>query len=347
VGIYRKSGGFGRPRPRTGAAAGTRATWMTGAALMISGVVLALSAGTATASYPGSEGRIAFVRHGDIYSISPSGTGLRLLAGGGHDSGPRWSPDGRRLAYVDAGNLWIMNANGSHKRQITNAAPNRTDGRPTWSPSGRYLAFVRTKRHATIGYLTRYDTVTGHFVTFTARFSHGLVKVPAVPGTWPAWHLAVTGDETGNFLAYDAAGGACLPHRYCLGLLGFPHESQYRNTYPSSEDSTALPERVTDPDWYPNMPIYYSDVMISLESCPSSGCTHLGIQLQITSALILPGAYEAVYSPLGTHIAFVRNGRHGAQIYTEGTSPTVAEKPVLLTSGTEPDWQPVAPFPPA
>jgi hypothetical protein len=94
--------------------------------------------GTARAAYIGSDGRIAYVRGGDIYSINPAdpGAGSKLLAGGGRDSGPRWSPSGKKLAYIDDGNLWIMNANGSHKQQITRAAPRFTDGRPTWSPNG-------------------------------------------------------------------------------------------------------------------------------------------------------------------------------------------------------------------
>jgi dipeptidyl aminopeptidase/acylaminoacyl peptidase len=325
-----------------------RAIATLGAVSMAWASLVALTAGPASASYLGSEGRIAFVRNGDIYSITPAGAGLRLLASGGHDSGPRWSPSGKKLAYVDGGNLWIMNAGGTHKREVTHAAPRFTDGRPTWSPSGRYIAFVRTARHARIGYLTRYDTVTGHFVTFTTTINPpGQIKVPAVPGTAPAWQRAVTGDQFAYFLLYEGAGATCTPGRYCLDALGMPRESQYRNGYPSGEDSTAAPARVTEPDWYPDMPQFATDVLTSMEKCTSTGCTHLGIQLQITSSLILPGAYEAVYSPLGAHIAFVRNSRHGPRIYTEGTSPVVAERPHLLTAGTQPDWQPVAPFPPA
>jgi hypothetical protein len=57
----------------------------------------------ARAACLGSEGRIAFVRNGNIYSILASGSGLHLLAGGGRNSGPRWSPNGSRLAYLDNG----------------------------------------------------------------------------------------------------------------------------------------------------------------------------------------------------------------------------------------------------
>jgi Tol biopolymer transport system component len=64
---------------------------------------------------------------------------------------PTWSPDGRKIAYVGDGKIYVMNADGSGKRRLTptrNAAPgNRPDSRPAWSPDGRKIAF-ETLRHA-------------------------------------------------------------------------------------------------------------------------------------------------------------------------------------------------------
>ena len=328
--------------------AGTRATGALAAgALALAGVGLA---GPARAAYLGSEGRIAFVRSGDIYSIEPTGAGLRLLAGGGHDSGPRWAPNGSRLAYLDDGNLWIMNANGSHKRQITSAAPGLTDGRPTWSPSGRYLAFVQTARSARLGYLTRYDTVTGRFAAFTTTISPpGLIDVTARPGTAVAWARAIDNVHTfGYFIIYEGAGRLCRPHWFCLNALGLGHESQVGNGFPSAEDQTPAPTRLTDPDWFPIIPRFDTDVLTTVESCTSGGCAHIGIELQILGAVILPGGYQAVYSPIGRHIAFVRDVRGRPEIYTTINNPaTAASHARLLTAGRQPDWQPVSPFPPS
>ena len=304
----------------------------------------------ARAAYLGSDGRIAFVRNGNVYSIQPSGSGLHLLAGGGHNSGPRWSPNGSKLAYLDNGNLWIMNADGSYKSRITNGAPGSTDARPTWSPSGRYLAFVQSARHARLGYLTRYDTVTGQLRTFTTTVTPpGLIRVSARPGTAVAWARALDpGNPPGYFIIYEGAGDLCSAHHYCLDALGLGREYQFRNGFPSVEDTTSAPTRLTDPDWYPIMPQFDTDVITTVESCTSTGCAHTGIELQILGSVILPGAYEAVYSPLGRHIAFVRDRRHGPEIYTTVNDPANAERDaVRLTAGSEPDWQPVAPFPPA
>jgi hypothetical protein len=299
-------------------------------------------------AYIGSDGRIAFVRHGNIFSIKKNGTGLRKLTHRGHASGPRWSPNGTKLAFIDRGNLWIMNANGSMKRRITDAAPRYTDGRPTWSPNGRYLAFVKTFRHRSFGYLTRYDTVTGKFVSFTAEVSTGQIRVAAIADTAVAWQWALnaTGQEFGSFLIYEGAGRLCIGERFCLNALGFDQQDQFRNGFPSAESDHSTPTRLTDPDWFPIRPHFATDVLTTVENCTTSPCTHSGLMLQITSATILPGAYEGVWAPLGDQIAFVTKTRCRPKIFTLKISPIAGLSPVFLTHGTEPDWQPTAPFPP-
>ncbi len=63
---------------------------------------------------------------------------------------PRWSPDGKRIAYVltnadlersayDA-DVWIIDADGKNDRRLTSAKAN--DTRPRWSPDGKTLAFL-------------------------------------------------------------------------------------------------------------------------------------------------------------------------------------------------------------
>jgi Dipeptidyl peptidase IV (DPP IV) N-terminal region/WD40-like Beta Propeller Repeat len=305
--------------------------------------------GVAQAAYRGSDGRIAIVRGGNIYSIKINGTGLARLTRDGRAAGPRWSPDGRQIAYLDAGNLWIMNANGRHKRQITSAAPGHTDARPSWSPSGRYLAFVKTARHHSYGYLTRYDTVTRRFAAFTTMVNPPhLIRVTALPAAVAWARVLNAASKPGYFLLFNGARKLCSPARFCLDALGMGHESQYRNGYPSAEDQTLKPERLVDPDWFPIDPDFATDVLTTVESCTPVHCAHKGIALQITAPAILPGAYQAVFSPTGRQIAFVRNVRRVPEIYLSINDPATAQAHArLLTAGTEPDWQPVAPFPPA
>jgi dipeptidyl aminopeptidase/acylaminoacyl peptidase len=52
----------------------------------------------------------------------------------------RWSPDGRRVAYTAGGQLWIANADGSGRKQLTTL--NGGASGPVWSPTGDRIAFV-------------------------------------------------------------------------------------------------------------------------------------------------------------------------------------------------------------
>jgi TolB protein len=82
----------------------------------------------------------------DIWAISPDGTGLHLVSPSGFDaSSPAWSPDGERIAFVHADALWIMDADGSNPRPVTECKlPSCVgDSDPSWSPDGSRLAFVR------------------------------------------------------------------------------------------------------------------------------------------------------------------------------------------------------------
>jgi hypothetical protein len=303
---------------------------------------------SAPMAYLGSDGRIAFVRNGNIFSIKPNGSGLRKLTHQGHAASPRWSPNGARLAFIYRGNLWIMKANGTGKTQVTDAAPRYTDGRPTWSPDGRYLAFIKTLRHRSYGYLTRYDTVRHRFVSFTDTINAHVVNVAALASSAVAWQRArdAGGQNFGFFIIYEGARQQCIGERYCLNALGFAKEWQYRNGFPSATIDHSAPIRQTDPDWYPILPSFATDILTTVENCAITPCAHSGLSLRIGSATILPGAYEGVYAPVGDRIAYARNVRGKPAIYTLEVSPVAEFNPVFLTYGTEPDWQPTAPFPP-
>jgi Dipeptidyl peptidase IV (DPP IV) N-terminal region len=306
-------------------------------------------AGTAQAAYPGADGLIAFVRGGNIYTIEPTGADLTKLTSNGHASGPRWSPDGEQIAYLDGGNLWIMDADGSHKTQITDAAPGYTDARPSWSPNGRYLAFVKTERSHGYGYLTRYDTVTRRFATFSTPYhseqpTRRQIRVTALPSAvaW-AWALNATGVQFGSFIVFEGAGAQCpSPYKYCLEALGFPAQSDYKNGFPSAEYLHTTPIRLTDPDWFPHNPAFGSSAMTTQEHCLGGHCTPTGLDLTIGAHPILPGAYEGVYSPQGDKIAYVINVGGKPEIYI---TPNTVGAPVgngsPLTGGSQPDWQPV------
>lgn len=95
---------------------------------------------------------IAFDLLGDIYTMGiAGGTPTRIAAGLAYEHQPRFSPDGKRIAFTsDRGggdNIWVMNADGSDKRQVTKEEF-RLLNQPSWSPDGRFIA---ARKHFTTG----------------------------------------------------------------------------------------------------------------------------------------------------------------------------------------------------
>ncbi|HZI93356.1 MAG TPA: amidohydrolase family protein [Patescibacteria group bacterium] len=95
-------------------------------------------------------GTIVFDLLGDIYSMPAAGGEAKLLSGGpAWEMQPRYSPDGRRIAFTSdrAGgdNIWVMDANGGNARAVTKETF-RMLSSPDWTPDGR---FVFARKHFT------------------------------------------------------------------------------------------------------------------------------------------------------------------------------------------------------
>ena len=91
----------------------------------------------------------------DIFAIKAAdGSIRRLTASEGCAYAPRWSPDGKRIAYagtrrgltdrettMEDTHVWVMDADGSHRREIGAAIDDR-QGDPQWSPDGDSVYFT-------------------------------------------------------------------------------------------------------------------------------------------------------------------------------------------------------------
>ena len=71
--------------------------------------------------------------------IDPASGKRRRLTLAAQAIGPVWSPNGDMIAFEKAGEIWVMRADGTHMRRLTNQRA--SDGNPAWSPDGSQIAF--------------------------------------------------------------------------------------------------------------------------------------------------------------------------------------------------------------
>jgi Tol biopolymer transport system component len=89
-------------------------------------------------------------RRSDIYAFGPDGAQRRRLTTSGDSGTPVPTPDGSRIAYVrsltatgDAARIWVMDGDGTHRRQLVPGDRTLIDFPGAWAPDGEWLAFTR------------------------------------------------------------------------------------------------------------------------------------------------------------------------------------------------------------
>lgn len=76
-----------------------------------------------------------------IYTVQIDGSNLKQITKDDKksSSAPRWSPDGKKIAFTTGGQIWTMDADGDDKKQITKISTGASGH--VWSPDGKWLAF--------------------------------------------------------------------------------------------------------------------------------------------------------------------------------------------------------------
>ena len=257
---------------------------------------------TAQATFPGDNGLIAYAANdGSIWtSDRASGRLTQLIVNG---SWPAWSADGRRLAFVRDGAVWVAHADGSSQARLTSGPD---DGNPTWSPDGTRIAF----EHAGI-WLMRAD---------------GTQKWRLTDGSQPAW------SPDGRRIAYYKSGGVWTVATDGNDARRVASEIQI-GTGPSN---TWIPEM---PDWSPDgrqLAVQYSF------DGPCDGCFRLYRVPAAGGAItpvgdILSGA--PAWSPDGTQI--VAHETDGLRVFDLAGGWQFLRESVSFFDFSFPAWQPL------
>ncbi|HXG72068.1 MAG TPA: hypothetical protein VNJ04_15775, partial [Gemmatimonadaceae bacterium] len=119
---------------------------------------------------------IVFDLVGDIYTLPITGGAATLLLGGpAYEMQPRFSPDGRRIAFTSdrdgLTNVWTSDVNGRDLRQVSKDK-DREVSNPAWTPDGQYLVnrkHFRNTRSLGSGEMWLYHMSGGNGLKLTDR----------------------------------------------------------------------------------------------------------------------------------------------------------------------------------
>jgi hypothetical protein len=178
-----------------------RAGTIIGLALLLT---LTLGASRAAATFPGTDGLIAYISAGNIFLVDPANpspqqvttgggissvnfnsTGTRLVAdksgvgivfldpvpgaavtlltgGSTTDRNPSFDPTGTRVAFNNAGDIFVQDVNGNNRANLTLAIAD-TLSEPDWAPNGAFIAL----EDDTDFQVKRIDTAGGSLATIT------------------------------------------------------------------------------------------------------------------------------------------------------------------------------------
>ncbi|MBT9458604.1 MAG: PD40 domain-containing protein [Burkholderiaceae bacterium] len=192
---------------------------------------------------PSPDGRwlafVAFSERGgsEIHLMPATGGKPRDLTSSlskGGKSFPSWSPDSRRLAYVEAKspamNVQVVNADGTQPAKLTDNA--YTNAFPIWAPDGRRIAFVSSREG------TRTEMARGDIYVMNADGS-SVVNLTRHPDedNYPAW----AADGSAIYFVSLRDGNAQL---YAVPLNG---DAPARLTRNSGHDVGVRPLRLQPP----------------------------------------------------------------------------------------------------
>lgn len=250
-------------------------------------------------AFPGDNGRLAYVGPTGIETRNPDGSNVQTLSTDGVM--PSWSPDGNKVAFISAidGNnqVYVANADGSGRTQLTFNTGSVGVTNPAWSPNGSKIAF----QNDLDGHIYVMDSDGTDVVRLTTVGANGQ----------PSW----SPDGTRILFMTPRHGG--WPEIYVMNADGTNEVRLTTNVDPDF-----------DPSWSPDgsrilfmhddasSPGDWPDVFVM--NADGTGVTNL-------TNTPLFAEVSAVWSPDGSRIAFIGSTETASDIYVmnaDGTGRT-------------------------
>ncbi|KAA1421396.1 hypothetical protein F0U44_03605 [Nocardioides humilatus] len=225
------------------------------------------------------------------------------------------SSDGQRIVYRTVVDLWLINADGTGKVQLTHTGLDISESGPAFSPDGRYVTYSSDPGGNSDIY--RRDLVTGRVVRLTTS-------------TGADYDAAFSPDGK-SIVFVSTRNGSPNPEIYRMNVDG---TNQTRLTNIGGND--------TDPEYSPNggQIVFTTDRIgagnfeIFRMNTDGTGQTRLTINTSNDT--------DPTYSPDGGQIAFVSNRDGSSQIYRMNGNGTGQFRLTSLdgSSSTGPAWAP-------
>ncbi|MBI5090621.1 MAG: PD40 domain-containing protein [Actinobacteria bacterium] len=278
-----------------------------------------------------SDGRIAFVRDGQIFTIDADGTDEVQLTSVATNSVPRWSPDGQRIAFVrdtgpSAHEIWMMNADGSDQHRV--AVTGWVAAGAAWSPDGQRLAFQPASGPAVVRTLS-----TGVDEPLMGGESSGDEPEQVIFAGTPDWSPTgdaiafVSGHAIYDSVVYDYE---LATHR--LDIVTYFYHGGCSSVHTFGDPSIA-------PD-ATRIGFSFIDSSVGLPECPAPARLEVDAYHGLATQTFVTedGDIGLAFSPSGTRTVIANDAYGTARLVVADAE---GGGRVALVDGEQPDWQPL------